>query len=57
MEGHDMHAELMDVSLETIEQILANLNGNIIAVGTTSLRMIESLHWMGLKRRRIRKPR
>jgi S-adenosylmethionine:tRNA ribosyltransferase-isomerase len=46
---HDMHAEWMDVSKTTIENILNNLDKNIIAVGTTSLRTIESLYWLGVK--------
>jgi len=49
MEGHDMHAEMIDVDIATIQSILQSLNQNIIAVGTTSLRTIESLFWMGLK--------
>lgn len=49
MEDHAMHAEWIDVSKETIENILYNLNNSIIAVGTTSLRTIESLYWMGVK--------
>lgn len=49
MEGHEMHAELMDVKLETIERIRDSNGSNIVAVGTTTLRTIESLYWMGLK--------
>lgn len=49
MREHDMHAEWIDVSKKTIENILANLDNNIIAVGTTSLRTIESLYWIGRK--------
>lgn len=49
MEEHEMHAEWIDVSKSTIENILANLDNNIIAVGTTSLRTIESLYWLGVK--------
>ena len=52
LETHEMHAEFIDVSKEMIENILQNLNHNIIAVGTTSLRTIESLYWLGLKTRR-----
>lgn len=47
MEEHDMHAEWINVSKETISTILNNLDKNIIAVGTTSLRTIESLYWIG----------
>ena len=50
MEEHDMHAEWIDVSKETIQNILNNLDKDIIAVGTTSLRTIESLYWMGVKK-------
>ncbi len=46
--GHAMHSEYIDVSQETIREIRHH-QGMIIAVGTTSLRTIESLYWMGLK--------
>jgi S-adenosylmethionine:tRNA ribosyltransferase-isomerase len=49
MQLHDMHSEWIDISTSTIENILNNLNESIIAVGTTSLRTIESLYWMGVK--------
>ena len=49
MEGHEMHSEYIDVSIKTIERILKQLQTTIIAVGTTSLRTIESLYWLGLK--------
>ncbi len=49
MQEHEMHAEWIDVSKKTIENILGNLDNNIIAVGTTSLRTIESLYWLGVK--------
>jgi len=49
MEDHDMHAEFIDVSKKTIETILENNTGTIIAAGTTSLRTIESLYWLGVK--------
>lgn len=48
MLGHDMHAEWIDVNKETIKKLKEG-NRKIIAVGTTSLRTIESLYWMGLK--------
>ena len=47
MDEHAMHAEWIDVSIETIKNILHQLNKPIIAVGTTSLRTIESLYWIG----------
>lgn len=49
MEGHEMHAEWIDVPADVIEELIKNLQGNIIAVGTTSLRTIESLYWLGSK--------
>lgn len=44
-----MHAEWIDVSKSFIENILNLADSNIIAVGTTSLRTMESLYWMGVK--------
>lgn len=49
MEAHEMHAEWIDVSIDSIENIIANLNNTIVAVGTTSLRTIESVYWLGVK--------
>ncbi|MDQ6756682.1 MAG: S-adenosylmethionine:tRNA ribosyltransferase-isomerase, partial [Bacteroidota bacterium] len=49
IEAHEMHAEWMEVSDSTIKNILKNIEENVIAVGTTSLRTIESLYWMGVK--------
>jgi len=49
MEGHDMHPEYIDVSRSTIEKLVASLDQPIFAVGTTSLRTLESLYWMGTK--------
>lgn len=45
---HEMHEELIDVNLSSLEHLLSHL-GKIIAVGTTSLRTIESLYWLGVK--------
>jgi S-adenosylmethionine:tRNA ribosyltransferase-isomerase len=46
--GHKMHTEHFIVSLEFIEKICEQ-RGKIIAVGTTSVRTLESLYWMGCK--------
>jgi S-adenosylmethionine:tRNA ribosyltransferase-isomerase len=54
MQEHEMHAECIDVSGKTIQNIIANLDNNIIAVGTTSLRTIESLYWLGVKQSTVR---
>ncbi len=48
MEEHEMHAEFIDVSLSFIETILTS-NDTIIPVGTTSLRTLESIYWLGVK--------
>lgn len=45
---HLMHAEFIDVSIQTIEY-LATTNNKVIAVGTTSLRTLESLYWLAIK--------
>lgn len=50
IQEHEMHAEWIDVTKKTIETILNNLDNNIIAVGTTSLRTLESLYWLGVKK-------
>ena len=49
MQAHEMHAEWIDVSTIAIENIIANLGNTIVAVGTTSLRTLESLYWLGVK--------
>ena len=49
MAEHDMHAEFIDIERKTIETIIQNLDKDITVVGTTSLRTIESLYWLGLK--------
>ena len=46
---HDMHAEFIDVSLAFIQQLLQQGTKPVIAVGTTSLRTLESLYWIGCK--------
>ena len=45
---HLMHAEFIDVDIQTIEY-LASTSNKIIAVGTTSLRTLESLYWLAIK--------
>ena len=45
---HSMHTEYIAVRRHTIERLLAH-NGEAIAVGTTSVRTLESLYYMGLK--------
>jgi S-adenosylmethionine:tRNA ribosyltransferase-isomerase len=45
---HKMHCEHFSVTKETIGELLEN-HGRIIAVGTTSVRTLESLYWLGVK--------
>lgn len=48
IEGHEMHTEFISVRRSPIERIQKNL-GKIIAVGTTSVRTLESLYYIGVK--------
>jgi S-adenosylmethionine:tRNA ribosyltransferase-isomerase len=45
---HEMHCEHFFVTSEFIETLLS-CSGRIIAVGTTSVRALESLYWLGSK--------
>lgn len=54
IEGHEMHAEWIEVEATMIEKIIQQISNkpksnSVIAVGTTSLRTIETLYWMGVK--------
>jgi S-adenosylmethionine:tRNA ribosyltransferase-isomerase len=65
IEGHDMHAEFIEVRIDFIQKLIHQIskqdihvdNPNlpfikspqIIPVGTTSMRTIESLYWLGVK--------
>ena len=46
--GHAMHAEKIEVSKEFIQNLIENL-GNVVAVGTTSVRTLESLYYLGVQ--------
>ncbi|MCX6155733.1 MAG: S-adenosylmethionine:tRNA ribosyltransferase-isomerase [Candidatus Kapabacteria bacterium] len=48
---HEMHSEQFFVNIETLKQIASALKNeqNIIATGTTSVRTLESLYWLGVK--------
>ena len=48
IEGHEMHTEYISVRRETIAKLIRH-EGQAIAVGTTSVRTLESLYYMGLK--------
>jgi len=45
---HEMHSEHFFVTNDTIDELIEN-QSRIIAVGTTSVRTLESLYWLGVK--------
>lgn len=47
MQGHTMHAEWIHVDVDTIQQLIAHLDKGIVVVGTTTMRTLESLYWIG----------
>ena len=49
---HEMHTEHIAVRLQTIQKLIAH-DGKAIAVGTTSVRTLESLYYMGIKARQL----
>lgn len=49
LDEHEMHSEFIDVTDDAIKNLISYAEKTVVAVGTTSLRTIESLYWMGLK--------
>jgi S-adenosylmethionine:tRNA ribosyltransferase-isomerase len=49
MKDHYMHSEWINIGYDEIEELRDKLSKKIIAVGTTSLRAIETLYWLGVK--------
>jgi S-adenosylmethionine:tRNA ribosyltransferase-isomerase len=50
MLGHEMHEERIHIERSIIERLLKQVEtkeGRIVAVGTTSLRSLESIYWFG----------
>lgn len=45
---HSMHTEQIIVSRATIEKLIQHQN-KVIAIGTTSLRSLESIYWLGMQ--------
>ncbi len=45
---HVMHAEYFEVSKELLHK-LSGLSGKVTSVGTTTVRTLESLYWLGVK--------
>ena len=46
--GHEMHSEQMYISRDFLNKLIHH-SGKKIAVGTTSVRTLESLYWLGLQ--------
>ena len=47
IEGHEMHTEWISVSRHTLERIVEH-GGQVVAVGTTSVRTLETLYYIGI---------
>jgi S-adenosylmethionine:tRNA ribosyltransferase-isomerase len=51
VDEHEMHSEQFQVDIEFLQHLknaLSNSNRKIIATGTTSVRTLESLYWLGV---------
>ncbi len=48
IDQHEMHDELFSISVDEIKY-LSELDSKLIAVGTTTVRTLESLYWLGVK--------
>ena len=46
---HDMHVEKVQATADNIQHIMAHNNGRVVAVGTTSVRTLESIYWFGVQ--------
>lgn len=49
MNDHEMHAEFIEIKRSLLEKLNSTTNGKTISVGTTSLRTLESIYWLGHK--------
>lgn len=49
LQGHDMHSEWLEADKTLLETLANSGEKKRFAVGTTSLRTLESLYWMGVK--------
>jgi S-adenosylmethionine:tRNA ribosyltransferase-isomerase len=47
--GHAMHAEQVYLHRESIEKLRSSMDRPVVAVGTTTARLLESLYWHGVK--------
>jgi len=46
--GHQMHQEWIELSRDLIQKLISH-QGPVIASGTTALRTLESIYWLGVK--------
>lgn len=49
MKDHEMHNEQIVVNRQSLTLLRKHCNGKVISVGTTSLRTLESIYWLGVK--------
>jgi S-adenosylmethionine:tRNA ribosyltransferase-isomerase len=49
LSGHKMHAEQVYLPVESLEKLRSSRKKTIVAVGTTTTRLLESLYWHGVK--------
>ena len=47
--GHEMHVEKVQISRDNLNAIIAHGDKPLVAVGTTSVRTLESVYWFGVK--------
>ncbi len=48
LENHEMHTEHFFVNIETVKKLYQNKE-TVVCVGTTTLRAMESIYWLGVK--------
>ena len=46
---HEMHQEQVRYDLDNLIKLHSSLDGPLVLVGTTSVRLMESLYWQGVK--------
>ena len=46
---HEMHVEKVQATADNLRHIIKHRNDRVIAVGTTSVRTLESLYWFGVQ--------
>ncbi|MEI8109520.1 MAG: S-adenosylmethionine:tRNA ribosyltransferase-isomerase [Chitinophagia bacterium] len=46
---HEMHREYIEVSIDFLDTLRKHLPNPVITVGTTSMRTLESIYWLGSK--------